>query len=118
MLFTEAGQDTLMSALRLKRLVPRDVAVLMGLIVNCDWRSGRVRITQKALAAQMGEHTPNVSASVGRLQRLRMVARVRDPHTGEQFFLINPDLAAVGGPQRRGHLAVQFDEAFGSIDEE
>jgi len=113
MLFTDAGQDTLLSALREKRLQPRDMAVLMGLILHCDWRSGRVRITQKALAAAMGQEESNCSASVGRLQKMRLVARVRDPHTGEPYFLINPDLAAVGGAQRRGHLAVQFRDAFG-----
>lgn len=113
MLFTEAGQDTLLSALREKRLQPRDMAVLMALILHCDWRSGRVRITQRALAAAMGQEESNCSASVGRLQKMRLVARVRDPHTGEPSFLINPELASVGGAQRRGHLLKQFREAFG-----
>lgn len=116
MLFTEAGQDTVLSALRERQLLPKDVAVLFALCLHCDWRSGRVRITQKALAAQIGDHASHISTSIGRLQRHRLVARVRDPHTGEQFFLINPNLASVGGPQRRGHLAVQFEEAFGRIE--
>lgn len=118
MLFTDYSKDTLLTALRNREVQLRDVAVLMALILHCDWRSGRVRVTQKALAAALGIHASDCSAAIRRLQakRLRLVARVRDPHTGEQYFLINPDLAAVGGAQRRGHLDKQFNDAFGDED--
>lgn len=117
MLFTDWGQQTVLTALRNRHLEPKDMAVLLALCFHCDWRSGRVRITQKALAAAMGIHASHCSAAVTRLQKMRLVARVRDLHTGEPYFLINPELAAVGGPQRRGHLAVQFRDAFGEYED-
>ena len=118
MLFTQAGQDMVLTALRNRDIELKDMAVLMSLVFHCDWRSGRARITQKALAAVMGIQPAHCSAAIKRLQSHKppMVARVRDNRTGEQFFLINPDLVAVGGAQRRGYLQHQFDEVFGQDD--
>lgn len=113
MLFTDEGRDTLLPLLQRREISCQDVSVLVAVMAHLDWRSGKARVTQKALAASMGMRETHVSASARRLQRLRLLARVRDTYTGEAFFLINPALASVGGPQRRGHLAQQFAEAFG-----
>ncbi|MEB3361559.1 MAG: hypothetical protein VKI42_05480 [Synechococcaceae cyanobacterium] len=113
MLFTDEGRDTLFPLLQRRQIGHQDVSVLLAVMTHLDWRSGKARVTQKALATFTGMRETHVSASVRKLQRLRLLARVRDSYTGEAFFLLNPALASVGGPQRRGHLAQQFEEAFG-----
>jgi hypothetical protein len=112
MLFNEEFNAAVLGAVRQRLLLPRDVLVLMGVVTNMNWRSGRARITPKALAAQVGMQDTHTYLSLKRLQQQQFLARVCDPHTGEVYFLINPRLASVGSPQRRGHLFQQFDEAL------
>ena len=113
MLFTEEGRDTIQPLLCDRKILHPDMSVFLMVVMHMDWKTGKSRINQKALAAAMGMHEPDISKSVKRLQRYRLLARVREPRTGEAYFLINPAVASVGGPQRRGHLAQQFREAFG-----
>jgi hypothetical protein len=98
-------------ALADKRLQPRDLAVLLVLLGNVNWRSGRINITQRALAQQIKTSESNVWLSVKRLRAELLIARAVDKASGHSYFLINPRLASVGSPQRRGHLFQQFDEA-------
>jgi hypothetical protein len=112
MVFTDELLSTAVGALADKRLEPRDLAVLMALLANTNWRSGRACVTQKALAQQMRVSSPHVCLSIKRLRDEQLVARAVDGTSGHAFFLINPRLASVGSPQRRGHLFQQFDEAI------
>jgi hypothetical protein len=114
MMFTEETAISVIGGMRHKRLQPRDLAVLMALMTEMNWRNGKVEITQRALAEQLGIQETNCSTSIRRLQSQRLVARMRDPRSGNTYFLINPRLVAVGGPQRRGFLLQQFDEAIGA----
>lgn len=112
-MFPEEVSVSVIGALRDKLLQPRDLAVLLALMAELNWRNGRVEITQRALALHMGIKECDCGASVRRLQSLRFVARMKDLRSGNTYFLINPRLLTVGGPQRRGHLLQQFDEAIG-----
>lgn len=98
-------------ALADKRLQPRDLAVLLVLLSNVNWRSGRINITQRSLAQQINTPESNVWLSIKRLRAELLIARAVDKASGHSYFLINPRLASVGSPQRRGHLFQQFDEA-------
>ena len=93
------------------RLRHYDLAVLMGLLANVNWRSGRINITQRALAKQLSTDEAGICRSIKRLRVELLLARAVDKASGHSYFLINPRLASVGSPQRRGHLFQQFDEA-------
>jgi|LakMenE18May11ns_1017448.scaffolds.fasta_scaffold9761409_2 hypothetical protein len=112
MLFTDELASCAIGAMADKRLLPRDLAVLTGLIANVNWRSGRVNVTQRALAQQMNILESNCCTSIKRLRQEKLIARAVDKTSGHTYFLINPRLASVGSTQRRGHLFQQFDEAI------
>lgn len=101
---------------RQRRLELRDMAVLMALSAHVQWRSGRAKVTVKALASQLGLSLSSCADSVRRLQRESQLARCVDERTGEAYFLINPFVISVGGPQRRGLLWKMFEEATRAED--
>lgn len=112
MVFTEEAATSIVTALRERRIQHIDMSVLLTLLAHVNWRSGRVNMTQKAVAQAMGIEQTRCSTSVRRLQRQRFIVRTCDQHSGQNFFLINPQFASVGSPQRRGHLYQQFLDAF------
>jgi hypothetical protein len=123
MVFTEELSCTVVEATAAKRLQPRDSLALLGLLAHMNWRSGRIRVTLKALAAELyGKSTPasygNLLQSIARLKREGLLVRVREQTSGDTYYLLNPRLASVGGPQRRGHLFQQFQEALGQAEQD
>ena len=109
--FVMVHQRDLESAISLvatRKLELRDMAVFMGLMAHMNWRSGRVPITAKALAERLGIKLPVCVSSLTRLKKEMMVARVVDRNSGDNYYLLNPYVASVGGPQRRGLLWAQF----------
>lgn len=112
MLFVDELASAAAGALADKRLEPRDLAVLLILLGNMNWRSGRINVTQRALAQQINISSSNVCMSIKRLRKEKLIARAVDQTSGHTYFLINPRLASVGSTQRRGHLFQQFDEAI------
>lgn len=99
-------------ATAMRRLQPRDSAVMNALIAHVNWRSGRIAVTGTHLAELLRMKQQDVSASIKRLRQEKLLARVVDPVSRNTFFLINPRLLWVGSTQRRGHLFQQFDEAI------
>ena len=109
--FVMVHQRDLESAISLvaaRKLELRDMAVFMGLMAYMNWRSGRVPITAKALAERLGIKLPVCVSSLTRLKKEMLVARVVDRNSGDNYYLLNPYVASVGGPQRRGLLWAQF----------
>lgn len=112
MTFPQGICDHAIDGLKTKRLQPRDLAVLMAVLGNVNWRSGRANVTPNGLAIQMGILRSNCVTSISRLRKELLISRVVDRHTGENYYLINPRVAAVGGSQRRGHLWAQFEASL------
>ena len=109
--FVMVHQRDLESAISLvatRKLELRDMAVFMGLMAHMNWRSGRVPITAKALAERLDIKLPVCVSSLTRLKKEMLVARVVDRNSGDNYYLLNPYVASVGGPQRRGLLWAQF----------
>ena len=109
--FVMVHQRDLESAISLvatRKLELRDMAVFMGLMAHMNWRSGRVPITAKALDERLGIKLPVCVSSLTRLKKEMLVARVVDRNSGDNYYLLNPYVASVGGPQRRGLLWAQF----------
>jgi len=103
--------ESVLAAVARRDLEPRDIAVLFGLIANMD-RMGKVRIASSALAKQLSVTPPLVGKSLTRLRRQLIIVKVYESKTGDTYFLLNPFVASVGGPQRRGHLWTQFKAAL------
>ena len=95
-----------------RRLELRDMAVYVGLISEMNWRTGRVRLTARALAKKLNIKDSVCVMSLGRLKKELLVVRVREKRSGDVYFLLNPHFASVGGVKRRGYLQSQFEEAI------
>lgn len=104
--------DRLVTLIGERKLELRDGSVLIALEAYCSWRSGRVRVTPRKLAERLSMQEKHVISSLTRLKRLGLLAKGTDPHTGEWFYLMTPDLLTVGTSQTRGHLQKMFDEAL------
>lgn len=103
--------DSAIALLGQRKLELRDAAVFLVLINYLNWRSGRAHVTTKFIAERLNVKLPVAVSAITRLRKEGLVRRVTDDHTGETYFLINPFLASVGGPSRRGRLWHQFDSA-------
>ena len=98
-----------------RRLELRDMAVYVGLISEMNWRTGRVRLTARALARKLNIKDSVCVMSLGRLKKELLVVRVREKRSGDVYFLLNPHFASVGGVKRRGYLQSQFEEAISDL---
>ena len=98
-----------------RRLELRDMAVYVGLISEMNWRTGRVRLTARALARKVNVKDSVCVMSLGRLKKELLVVRVREKRSGDVYFLLNPHFASVGGVKRRGYLQSQFEEAINDL---
>jgi RIO-like serine/threonine protein kinase len=96
-----------------RKLELRDAAVLYALEAYCSWRSGRVRVTPRKLAERLSMQEKHVISSLTRLRKLELLAKGMDEHTGEWFYLLNPNLLTVGTKQTMGLLRKSFSDALG-----
>jgi predicted transcriptional regulator len=111
MLHLSRDLESVLAAVARRDLEPRDLAVLVCLISFMD-RMGKVRSTSAAVAAQLGVSPSLVGKSITRLRQQSVIAKVYDNKSGETYFLVNPYVISIGGPQRRNHLWMQFKAAL------
>jgi hypothetical protein len=104
--------DSTIALLGERRLELRDAAVFLVLLNYVNWRSGRSHVSVTYIAERLNVKLPVAVSAISRLRKENLIAKVVDRKTGERYFLINPFLASVGGPQRRGHLWSQFEESL------
>jgi DNA-binding transcriptional ArsR family regulator len=106
------GREACAELLKERKLLPRDLAVLWGLTIHLHWRSGRVKVTAKCLAEQLGMRIQDVTNSLKRLRDNLVISKAYDQTTGETYFLFNPWYVSVGGAKRRGHIHRQFTDSL------
>jgi hypothetical protein len=104
--------DSTIALIGERRLELRDAAVFLVLLNYVNWRSGRASVSAKYIAERLNVKLPVAVSAITRLKKENLVSRVIDQRTGERYFLVNPYLASVGGPQRRGHLWQQFKDSL------
>jgi Tfp pilus assembly protein PilX len=112
MVFPEGLYEQAVLAVKNKQLQPRDLAVLVAILGNVNWRSGQAQITPNGLAEQLGVQPSNCRMSVSRLRKNMLISRIVNRRSGESYYLVNPYLASVGGPKHRGHLWAQFQASL------
>lgn len=103
--------DAVMDAIASRDLELRDISVLVAIVAHMD-RFGRARVTGAAIAERLDIKPAVCIASITRLKRQQLVVRAHDRSSGERYFLINPFVFSVGGPQRRNHLWALFKAAL------
>ena len=104
--------DRVVTLIGERKLELRDGSVLLVLEAYCSWKCGRVRVTPRRIAERLSMQEKHVISSLTRLKQLGLLAEGMDPHTGEWFYLMSPDLLTVGTGQTRGHLQKMFNEAL------
>lgn len=108
------GQEALLSLLKERKLLPRDLAVVWALLPHLNWRSGRVKITAAFLAGELAMRVPDVTNSLKRLRDNLVLSKVYEKATGETYYLFNPWYISAGGSKckRRGHAIRQFKDSL------
>lgn len=106
------GFETMDEALRSRRLRHRDASVFWTAAKYLNIRTGKAHVSATQIAEDLGEHASNVSASLRKLQNELFLVRCRDKVNGGYCLLLNPYICSVGGPQKRGFLWQQFQEAL------
>ena len=104
--------DSTIALLGERKLELRDAAVFLVLLNYVNWRSGRAHVSTRFIAERLQVKLPVAVSAITRLRKENLVRRVVDRRTGEAYFLINPFLASVGGPSRRGHIWQQFEDSL------
>jgi hypothetical protein len=94
-----------------RTLLQRDFAVLFAMMAYCDTTTGRIKFMGKALAETFRVAPGNISTSISRLKKARVVAAFVDS-MGEKYYMINPYYFSVGRRQKWGHSLVRFMSAF------
>ena len=106
------GPDApLLTAIRERRLQPRDGTTVLALLQHLDWRSGRCYATPAELAEAARFEIGQMHHSLKRLRLEGLVARGVDQKTRRPFWCFCPALAATGGKHRRLQQWSQFTEA-------
>lgn len=105
------GMAMVFSALRARRLQPRDSAVLLRLIDCTDYKTGRVHLSAGQMAEDLGFQRTHVSASISRLKRELLLAVKWDKATGNRYLLMNPYLTSASADIQRRQWA-QFQAAL------
>jgi hypothetical protein len=104
--------DSVIDLVKDRRLELRDMAVFNALMAEMEVASGKVKVSATYLADRLGVKLPVCISSLSRLRKELLVSKVRDKRSGSTYFLLNPYVASVGGPQRRGHLWQQFQDSL------
>ena len=68
----------------------RDGTLLLALISHTHTFSGRVQVTSRRLALDLGMTESDIRAGLARLIKHHMVRRVRNENTGELYYRLNP----------------------------
>lgn len=104
--------DAVIDLVKTRRLQLRDMAVFNALIAEMEPTTGKVRVTASHLSERLGVKLPVCISALTRLRKEFLVSKVHDKRSGSYYFLLNPYVASVGGPQRRGHLWQQFQDSL------
>ncbi len=108
-----SGADApLLTAIRERRLQPRDSTTVLALVQHLEWRSGRVYATPAELAAAARFDPDQMRHSLRRLRLEGLMARGIDQKSGRPFWCFCPSLVATRGRRWREHQWVQFTEAL------
>ena len=101
-----------MGLVKERRLQPRDMAVVMGLLAHASWRSGKIAVTAARLAEELGMVDKHVISSISRLRKELVITKLLDEASGLPFYLLNPMMFSVGSMQRRGFLWKLFTDSL------
>jgi DNA-binding transcriptional ArsR family regulator len=95
------GFEVIWEAMRQKprELESRDVAVLMYVISQTNFKTGKAKITVNQISDDLAMQQPMVSHSMSRLKRAEMLVLVRDRREG-CYYMPNPNLTAPVQTQR------------------
>ena len=110
---THLGElDQLLVAVKDRRLQPRDMAVVMGMLSHASWQSGKMRVNAVRLAEELGMVDKHVISSISRLRKELVITKLLDEKSGLPYYLLNPKMFSVGTLQQKGYLWKLFVESL------
>jgi hypothetical protein len=110
---THLGElEQLLVAVKDRRLQPRDMAVVMGMLSHASWQSGKIAVNAARLAEELGMVDKHVISSISRLRKELVITKLLDEKTGLPYYLLNPKMFSVGTLQQKGYLWKLFVESL------
>jgi DNA-binding transcriptional ArsR family regulator len=102
------GLALVWAALRKKPrgLMPRDVTVLLYVVDQTNWRTGKAKITVNQISDDLAMQRPLVSHSISRLKAEELLVLVQDRREGF-YYMPNPYLTS-NSKAKQGFLWTHF----------
>lgn len=110
--FYLSGMSEVLKLIANKKILPRDVAVLIAMASEMQIRSGRTRMRASKIADLLNVSQNHVQASIKRLRQAQLIVKTTDNRTHEVVYLISPYLFAGGSEKQRGLQTRVFHEAI------
>lgn len=103
-----SGLDLLIDPVLNKRIVARDLSVLLFILRFYNVKAGRCFVTTAHLSEITGMADSMIRASIASLKRELLLATHVDKRTGAKSFMINPYVFSSGSKSKRGLLVKTF----------
>lgn len=108
----KAGIIDLISKVKEKKLLNRDLIVLFAYLTHTDWKTGRCRLTPKKGAEMLGYKVQTIQPCIKRLKKEHLIVPIQDSRTGERLSLISPYILKAGSSQSRNYLVKVYHDAI------
>jgi len=111
-LFRRQAGSVLANLLADGDLVPRDVVVLMQLLLRLHSRTGKARASCRSLASEIGSSASAVAHSLRRLRRAGLVVKGEGPGQRPASYYVSPVIGANGNWSERSRSEWMFSLAL------
>lgn len=112
----KTGIVSLISKVKEKKLLNRDLIVFFVYVMYTDWRTGRCRLTTGKAAEILGYRLATIQPCIKRLKREHLMVPIQDLRTGEKLSVLSPYILKAGSSQSRGYLVRLYNDAIKSSE--
>lgn len=103
-----SGLDLLIDPVLNKRIMARDLSVLLFILRFYNVKAGRCFVTTAHLSKVTGMADSMIRASIAKLKKELLLATRVDKRTGAKSFMINPYVFSSGSRSKRALLVKTF----------
>lgn len=93
-----------------RELKPMDGMVLLALMSEADWSTGRINVTSTDLGERLGMQAAQIRACISRLKRQHLVRYIKGKGN-QYFYCLNPWVVQPGTAQSEAYIKQCFQEA-------
>lgn len=106
------GLGELLDLLRLKKLQPKDMAVLITMATVMEPNSNRTYIRARKIAELLNTNINTTHASIKRLREHFLIVKTTDKELGNTFNLVSPYIFTNCRPDKRPNRIAEYNQAI------